>query len=63
MTLIALTFSAVLAVTTAERAIAEHLKARAADVKRVSGYVIMLLGVWMLGLAAFAERFATLFPV
>jgi len=63
LTLVALTFSAVLAVTTAEEKVASKLKARAPGIKRFSGYLMMLVGVWMLLLAIFADWFANVFTV
>ncbi|MAT82943.1 MAG: hypothetical protein CMD39_01500 [Gammaproteobacteria bacterium] len=63
VTLVALTFSAVLAVATAEERVASRLKARAPAIKKFSGYLVMLVGVWMLALAIFADWFAKVFTV
>jgi len=63
ITLVALTFSAVLAVTTAEEKVASTLKARAPVIKRLSGYLMLLVGVWMLLLAIFAHWFVNVFTV
>lgn len=41
----------------------ERLKARTKDVKRWGGYVLLLIGSWLILLAIFADFFATLFPV
>ncbi len=63
VTLVALTFSAVLAVATAEERVASRLKARTPGIKRFSGYLVMLVGVWMLVLAVFADWLANIFTV
>jgi len=49
--------------TGARTRLVERLKARTKDVKRWGGYVLLLIGSWLILLAIFADFFATLFPV
>lgn len=63
MALVVLTFGLVYAVTTAREALVERLRSGAPAVKRWGGGLLMVVGVWMLSLAAFADFFAGVLPV
>lgn len=63
VTIMACVFAAATGVASAERATLERIEARAPQVKRWTGLVVLGVGVWFLLLAAFADTFARLFPV
>lgn len=56
-------FAAATGVAGAERSTLERIEARAPQVKRWTGWVVLGVGVWFLLLAVFADFFAELFPV
>lgn len=56
-------FAAATGVARAEQATLERIQARAPQVKRWTGWVVVGVGVWFLVLAVFADFFADLFPV
>lgn len=59
----ALLFAAALAVTGAREKVADRLQAGAPTVKRWGGHVLIVVGVWLIALAAFVGTFARVFPV
>lgn len=59
--IVALLFGLSLAIATAQATVVAGLSARAALVKRWSGFVLVAVGVWTLLLAAFAEFFVKAF--
>lgn len=63
MAVVVLTFGLVYAVATAREALVESLRSGAPTVKPWGGGLLMVVGVWMLSLAAFADFFAEVFPV
>lgn len=62
-TLVVLTFGLVYAVATARAALVERMRSGAPTVKRWGGGLLVMVGIWMLSLATFADFFAGVFPV
>lgn len=62
-TIMACVFAAAAGVAAAEQTTLQRIEARAPQVKRWTGVVVVGVGVWFLVLAIFAETFAQLFPV
>ncbi|MBI2843910.1 MAG: hypothetical protein HYX78_10965 [Armatimonadetes bacterium] len=56
-------FGLSLAVSTAQETIVATLRARMEDVKRWGGWILLIVGIWLIILAAFARFFARIFPV
>ncbi|MFP5333449.1 MAG: hypothetical protein ACLGHX_13945 [Acidimicrobiia bacterium] len=56
-------FVATIAVGTSHSAVAKRLELAAPAVKRWSGWVLVLIGVWFLALSVFVGTFRDLFPV
>lgn len=54
---------AALIVAGAQVVVAARVQAHAPAVKRWSGVALIVVGVWLLALAVFADFFAGLFPV
>lgn len=63
VTMVLLIFGLALAIATAQERLVATLQARAAEVKRWGGWILLLVGAWFLVLAIFADFFARLFPV
>lgn len=63
VTMVLLMFGLALAIATAQERIVATLQARVAEVKRWGGWILVLVGVWFLVLAIFANVFAQIFPV
>ena len=61
--LVALVFTAAFLVTRAESSTLERVKVQAPTVKRWGGRILIIVGVWFLTLAIFADSFADIFPV
>lgn len=61
--LVLLLFMSALGVAAAQEQLTDRLRSGAPTVKRWGGYVLVLVGVWLLTLAAFADTFARIFPV
>ena len=61
--LVALLFAAAFTVARAQEGLLAKLEAHAPAIKRWTGAVLIVIGVWFLALAAFADFFADLFPV
>ena len=61
--LVGLVFMSAFAVAGAQKSALERIKAQAPTVKNWGGRVLIVLGVWFIALAVFAELFAELFPV
>ena len=61
--LVGLLFAAALTVARAQEGLLARIQAHAPVVKRWSGVVLLVVGVWFLALAAFADFFADVFPV
>ena len=61
--LVALLFTAALVVGRAQEGVIAKLETHAPTIKRWTGAVLIVIGVWFLALAAFADFFADLFPV
>jgi protein-S-isoprenylcysteine O-methyltransferase Ste14 len=61
--IVALMFGLSLSIATAQEGLVSRLRARAPDVKRWGGYVLVAVGLWSLVLAIFAHAFARIFPV
>lgn len=61
--LILLVFGAAFGVAGAQDQTVERLKAEAPRVKKWGGWILTVVGVWFLVLAAFADFFAGIFPV
>lgn len=62
-TLVLLTFGLAYMSATARDAVLERLRGAAPKVKRWGGALLLVVGAWMLSLAAFADFFAGVFPV
>lgn len=56
-------FAAAMGVARAEQATLDRIEARAPRVKRWTGLVVLVVGVWLLVLAVFADAFSVVFPV
>jgi cytochrome c biogenesis protein CcdA len=56
-------FTAAFAVSSAEERTLQRIQAQAPTVKRWGGWILVVVGVWFLVLAVFADNFADLFPV
>ena len=56
-------FAAAFGVARAEQATLERIGAQGPRIKRAAGWVLVGVGAWFLVLAAFADRFAEIFPV
>ncbi len=63
LVLVGLLFISAFAVAGAQETTLERIKAQAPTVKRWGGRVLIVLGVWFIALAAFADFFAGMFPV
>lgn len=63
VTIMACVFAAAAGVASAEQATLGRIEARAPQVKRWTGLVLVGVGMWLLTLALFADTFAELFPV
>lgn len=61
--LVGLVFTSAFVVAGAQEATLERVKAQSSSVKRWGGRVLIVLGVWFVVLAVFADFFAELFPV
>jgi hypothetical protein len=61
--LVGLLFVSAFTVAGAQESTLERMKAQAPTVKRWGGRVLVVLGVWFIALAVFADYFAELFPV
>lgn len=58
-----LLFVFALIVARAQETTVQAIRARAGQVKRYGGYVLVAVGLWSITLAVFAEFFAKYFPV
>lgn len=56
-------FGLVYAVAAAQDELVDRLRAGAPTVKRWGGGLLLLVGIWMISLGAFADFFAGVFPV
>ena len=63
LVLVGLVFASALAVGGVQESTIERLEVQAPIVKRWGGRVLVVLGVWFLALAVFADFFADVFPV
>lgn len=63
LALVLLLFGLALAVARAQEGLLITLRTHTADVKRWGGRILILVGVWFLLLAIFADFFARFFPV
>ena len=61
--LVGLVFAAAIGVADAQDQTIEKIKAQASRVKKWGGWILTMVGVWFLILAAFADFFAKVFPV
>jgi cytochrome c biogenesis protein CcdA len=51
------------AIATAQQAVITTIRAHLAEVKRLGGWMLIMLGVWFILLALFAQFFTAVFPV
>ncbi|MPY89454.1 MAG: hypothetical protein GEU99_16195 [Luteitalea sp.] len=63
VTIVLLMFALSLAIATAQTGLVATLRARAPQVKRWGGWILLGVGVWVIVLGAWAMVFARLFPV
>lgn len=61
--LVTLVFAAAATVARAEGSTLERIEVQAPTVKRWGGRVLVVVGLWFLVLALFADLFARIFPV
>jgi hypothetical protein len=61
--LVGLVFAAAFNVAGAQDRTIQRIKAQAPTVKKWGGWIVTVVGVWFLILAAFADFFAEIFPV
>jgi hypothetical protein len=61
--LVGCVFAAAIGVAGAQDQTIEKIKAQAPRVKKWGGWILTMVGVWFLILAAFADVFAKVFPV
>jgi cytochrome c biogenesis protein CcdA len=61
--MVALMFTLAFTVAAAQDGVVRALRTNVRHVKRVGGWMLVAVGVWVIVLAAFAERFARVFPV
>lgn len=61
--LVGLVFFSAFAVAGAQESTHQRIRAQAPTVKNWGGRVLIVLGVWFIALAVFADFFAELFPV
>jgi threonine/homoserine/homoserine lactone efflux protein len=63
LTMILLVFTLALLLATAQDQVARTLEESAPALKRWGGRILVLVGLWLLALAVFADFFAEVFPV
>lgn len=63
VTLVLLTFGLAWLTASAQEEVVERLRAGAPTVKRWGGALLVLVGIWILSLAAFADSFSRTIPV
>jgi uncharacterized membrane protein YdcZ (DUF606 family) len=63
VTIMACVFAAATGVVRAEQATLARIEARAPQVKRWTGVLLVGVGVWFVVLAVFADTFVAVFPV
>lgn len=56
-------FTLSLAIATAQDGVVTAFRAHTGDVKRAGGWILIAVGIWVMLLAVFAQRFAAVFPV
>lgn len=61
--IVVLLFGLALAIGTAQEHLVRTLQAGAAQVKHWGGAILILVGLWLIVLAIWADTFAQLFPV
>lgn len=61
--LVGLVFVAAFGVAGAQEHTLERIRAQAPRVKQWGGWILLVVGVWFLALALFADFFAGIFPV
>ncbi len=61
--IVLLLFGLALAVGTAQQRVVATLQAGTAQVKRWGGAILLLVGLWTIALAIWADAFAEIFPV
>lgn len=63
MVLVGLLFTAAFTVSRAQQSTVERIQASAPGVKKWGGAILVLVGVWFISLAVFADFFAQYFSV
>jgi cytochrome c biogenesis protein CcdA len=58
-----LAFGAALFVALAHEQVTERVGANAPAIKRWGGYILVVVGLWLVALGVFADFFAGVFPV
>jgi hypothetical protein len=61
--IVALMFGLSFAVAGAQERVVETLRARAPQVKRWGGRILVLVGAWLISLGVLADAFSRVFPV
>lgn len=63
MVIALLMFGLAAAIATAQTHLVDALKVRVVQVKRWGGWILILVGTWLIALAIWAATFARIFPV
>lgn len=63
LVMVILIFGLALVISKGQSPLLSALRASTARIKRYGGYVLILVGVWLIALSIFADLFARLFPV
>lgn len=61
--IVLLLFGLTLAIGTARQHVLATLHANTTRIKQLTGLILLLVGLWTLALALWADTFATIFPV
>ncbi|MGQ0702883.1 MAG: hypothetical protein ACT4PM_07090 [Gemmatimonadales bacterium] len=63
LVIVLLLFTLSLAVAGAQERLVARLRSRVAQMKRWGGVILVIVGLWLIGLTVFADFFAGIFPV
>ena len=63
LTFVGLIFGLAFAIASSQDSIIKKARTNTRTVKRIGAYMLLIVGVWTLTLAIFADFFGTIFPV